>query len=74
MTRKKAGIITGLYALSAIVMTVVFFTHWHQDGTMMFSTVLFGVAALCFWGSAVCSFLQLRRMPKDDHASAKEEE
>ncbi|MDD6050896.1 MAG: hypothetical protein PUC00_06440 [Clostridiales bacterium] len=73
MTRKRTGIVTGLYALSAIVMTVVFFTHWRQDGTLIFSTVLFGVAALCFWGSAVCSAIQLCRMPKDDHASAKEE-
>lgn len=73
MKRKRACIAAGLYALSAIVMTVVFLTHWHHDGEMMFSTALFGAAALCFWVSAVLGAVRIKRLSREEQSSAKEE-
>lgn len=73
MTRKTVKVTALLYSCCTILDTLAFLRHWQQDGTLIFSTVCFGLAALGFGVAAVSSFLQLRRMPKDDHASTKEE-
>lgn len=73
MTRKTVKGTALLYSCAAILEALAFLRHWQQDGTLMFSTVCFGLAALGFGVAAVSSFLQLRRMPKDDHSTTKEE-
>ena len=61
MTKKKLWWIAGLYSFCALVWTINFFLHWHNDGTISFSTALFGVAAVCFIISAVGSVVRLIR-------------
>lgn len=66
MTKKKMWWITGLYTFCALIWTTNFFLHWHQDGTIDFSTALFGLSAVLFTVSAVGSVIRLIRMYKED--------
>lgn len=66
MSRKTLWITMGIYSFCAVVWTVNFFLHWHQDGTIGVSTALFGLAAVCFAISAVGNGIRLRRMKKED--------
>lgn len=64
MTKKKMWWITGLYTFCALIWTTNFFLHWHTDGTIQFSTALFGVSAVLFTVAAAGSAMQLIRMYK----------
>ena len=66
MTKKTMWISTGIYIFCAVVWTVNFFLHWHQDGMIEASTALFGVAAVCFGISAVLNLIRIRRMKKEE--------
>lgn len=72
MTRKKTMIITSvLYIFCAVLWAANFLISWREDGRLMFSTVLFGVSAVCFMIAAVLNIIRMRRMGKD--ANSKEE-
>ena len=62
MTKKKLWFSAGLYTFCTLLWAVNFFLHWHQDGSLTFSTALFGLAAVCFGISAVLNFIRIRRM------------
>lgn len=66
MTKKTMWLTTGLYIFCAVIWTVNFFINWRQDGALETSTVLFGVAAVCFAISAVLNIIRIRRMKKED--------
>ena len=66
MSKKTMWITTGIYIFCAVVWTVNFFLHWHQDGAINTSTALFGVAAVCFGISAAAGVIRIRRMKKED--------
>lgn len=66
MTRKTLWLSTGLYIFCAVIWTVNFFLHWHQDGMIEASTALFGVSAVCFAVAAVLNVIRLARLPKGD--------
>lgn len=65
MSRKTMWITTGIYVFCAVIWTVNFFLHWHQDGSINTSTALFGVAAVCFGISAVLNIIRICRMKKE---------
>ena len=66
MSKKTVWITTGIYIFCAVVWTVNFFLHWHQDGAINTSTALFGVAAVCFVISSVAGVIRIRRLKKED--------
>ena len=66
MSKKTMWITTGIYIFCAVVWTVNFFLHWHQDGAINTSTALFGVAAVCFVISSVAGVIRIRRLKKED--------
>lgn len=66
MSTKTMWITTAIYGFCAVLWTVNFFLHWHQDGTIEFSTALFGLAAVCFGISAVLNGIRLRGKKKGD--------
>lgn len=61
-TRKQLMISTILYIFCALVWAVNFCLHWEMDGELVFSTVLFGVSAVCFAIAAVLNIIRLHRM------------
>ena len=65
MSKKTTWITTGIYIFNAMIWTVNFFLHWHQDGSINTSTALFGVAAVCFGISAVLNIIRICRMKKE---------
>jgi len=65
MTKKKMWFTTGLYIFCALIWTVNFFLHWHKDGTIEFSTALFGVSAVLFTVAAVGGVVSLIRAKKE---------
>ena len=62
MTKKRMWFTTGIYIFCTLIWTVNFILHWHQDGTLTFSTALFGLAAVCFAISAVLNVIRIRRL------------
>ena len=66
MTKKTMWISTGIYIFCAVMWTVNFYLHWHQDGLIETSTALFGVAAVCFGISSVLNLIRIRRMKKEE--------
>jgi membrane protein implicated in regulation of membrane protease activity len=66
MTKKKMWFTAGLYIFCALIWTTNFFLHWHKDGTIEFSTALFGVSAVLFAIAAAGSIVGLIRMHKQD--------
>lgn len=66
MTKKTLWITTGIYLFCALVWTINFFLHWHQDGRIEVSTALFGVSAACFAIAGALNVVRIRRMKKED--------
>lgn len=66
MTKKQMKISVGLYVFCAVVWTINFFIHWYTDGVPEVSTILYGVAALCFTIAAVMGVIRLIRLPKEN--------
>lgn len=64
MTKKKMLFSTGLYIFCALIWTMNFFLHWHLEGRLLVSSLLYGVSAVCFTVAAVLNVMQLRRMRK----------
>ena len=67
MTKKTMRISTGVYLFCALVWTINFFLHWHQDGRIEVSTALFGVSAVCFLIAGLGGVFALRRARKEEH-------
>lgn len=66
MSRKRMLATTAIYIVCAVIWTLNFFINWRQDGMLESSTVLFGVAAVCFAISAVLNVIRICRMKKED--------
>lgn len=65
MSKKTMWITTGIYIFCAVIWTVNFFLHWHQDGGINTSTALFGMAAAFFGIAAVLNIIRICRMKKE---------
>jgi len=66
MTKKTMWLTTALYIFCAVIWTVNFFLHWHQDGMIETSTALFGVSAVCFGIAGVLNAIRLTRLCKQE--------
>lgn len=64
--RKMATITTGINLFCALIWCANFFIHWHVDGAISLSTILFGVAGLLFAVAGIGGLINLRKLPKED--------
>lgn len=62
MTKKQMKISVGLYVFCALIWTLNFFIHWYTDGCLAFSTVLYGISAVCFTIAAVLGIIRVHRL------------
>lgn len=62
MTKKQLQFSTRLYGCCAMVWIINFFLNWHLDGMINVSTVLYGLAGICFAVSAVLNAIRVHRM------------